>query len=71
MFYLESGGDVDACQDLMGHSSPKTTQTYLRRLNREQRIENGCTLDWSAVPSEATDQFEESRVMGAGGFEPP
>jgi site-specific recombinase XerC len=67
VFYLESGGDMKACQDLMGHASPKTTEGYLRRLDREQRMESVRALDWSA----AADQFGESRVMGAGGFEPP
>ena len=37
-FYVETYGDLDACQDLMGHTSPKTRQTHLRRLNREKRM---------------------------------
>jgi integrase len=66
VFYLESGGDMKACQDLMGHSSPKTTEGYLRRLDREQRMESVRNLDWTAE-----NRFGESRMMGAGGFEPP
>ena len=72
---------MKACQDLMGHSSPKTTEGYLRRLDREQRMESVRKLDWTAANADNADtagktesagnQFGESRVMGAGGFEPP
>jgi integrase/recombinase XerC len=81
VFYLESGGDMKACQDLMGHASPKTTEGYLRRLDREQRMESVRRLDWAAAGSDNTgaaetaefagNQFGESYGVGAGGFEPP
>jgi Phage integrase family len=81
VFYHESGGDMKACQDLMGHAPPRTTEGYLRRLDREQRMESVRRLDWGAVGAGhlpgresaecAEKQFGESRLVGAGGFEPP
>ena len=72
---------MKACQDLMGHSYPKTTEGYLRRLDREQRMESVRRLDWTVAAAVNTDaagntesaenQCGDSRVMGAGGFEPP
>jgi integrase/recombinase XerD len=80
VFYLEAGGDKDSLQDLMGHRSPATTQVYLRKLNRETRMEHVRTLSW-ALPAETHADSETdansanlvggSSLVGAGGFEPP
>ena len=81
VFYLEQGGSQASLQDLMGHSSPKTTEVYLRRLNREQRMEPVRGLSWRGAgtgnaPSLQNPQIGggtqgESYGVGAGGFEPP
>lgn len=49
VFYLEQNpGDLEALQALMGHRSISTTQTYLRRLDRNLAMERVRTLSWGA-----------------------
>ena len=83
VFYLENHtGDVEGLKELMGHESIATTQTYLRKLDRQAAMERVRTLSWDAVastgnidtsafPQFAVKRFESSLAVGAGGFEPP
>ncbi len=59
VFYLEQpGADIQALKDLMGHRSSTTTEVYLRRLDRQARMETVRTLSWKRPD------------MGAVGFGP-
>lgn len=82
VFYLaENPGDVEALKELLGHSSIATTQTYLRKLDREAAMERVSTLSWGVSmtgnqaatesPQIAEKRLAETSLMGAGGFEPP
>jgi integrase len=80
-FYLDSGGDGKALQLLMGHTNPATTERYTRRYDREKRMEQVRELSWAAAMADnsptsgikqtAGTTLGESRLVGAGGFEPP
>ena len=80
-FYLDSGGDSKALQLLIGHKSPTTTERYTRRYDRERRMEQVRELSWAGVMARndatpgtsenAGKALGESRLVGAGGFEPP
>lgn len=81
-FYDETfPGDVLALRDLMGHSSVKTTELYLRRRDKEAGMERVRDLSWGVAapdgglangfPQGAGIPFASSQVVGAGGFEPP
>jgi integrase len=74
VFYDEQyPGDILALRDLMGHSSVKTTELYLRRRDKEAGMEKVRSLSWgvSMTPQIAGKPLESSPVVGAGGFEPP
>jgi integrase/recombinase XerD len=78
VFYLEQRpGDVEALQALLGHRSLRTTEIYLRKLNRGVAMERVRDLSWTGNTSEAgspqtaDDRLAASRLVGAGGFEPP
>jgi integrase len=82
VYYLETHQrDTLALQSLMGHRSPATTQIYLRKLDRQAEMERVRDLSWGVAPggdataSEspqiASKRFDEDRLVGAGGFEPP
>ena len=63
--YLDSHpGDLDALQNLMGHTRAETTQVYLRRQDKFKAMERVRDLSWavSALPSQ--------RLMPPAGFEP-
>jgi len=63
--FLESNpGDLEALQALLGHRNIRTTQTYLRKLDRERAMERVRDLSWG-------EQFADTAGVGAGGFEPP
>jgi site-specific recombinase XerD len=49
VYFLESGHDKYALQLLLGHSSPATTDVYLRRLDKRQRMETVRGLDWGSA----------------------
>ena len=77
-FYLEQNpGDTYGLQKLLGHSSPATTDVYLRRFDKRVAMQPVRTLAWldnettPATPQIAADALSEPSVMGAGGFEPP
>ena len=58
--YLETGaGDLDSLQQLMGHAQITTTQVYLRRLNRRQRMETVRELSWGIEDAEAPNGFPQ------------
>jgi integrase len=82
VYYLERfPGDVEALKELLGHRSIATTQVYLRKLDRATAMERVRSLSWNvAEPGDenaaessqiAAERFESSRLVGAGGFEPP
>jgi integrase len=78
VYYLEHNpGDLAAVQAFLGHRSLRTTEIYLRRLNKATAMERVRTLDWTgnmALPVSAQFAVEtesEPAVVGAGGFEPP
>jgi integrase len=82
VFYLDSfGRDTYGLQKSMGHSSMKTTETYLRRYDARKAMQPLRGLSWAGVndgngeasglPQLAAKWLESSQVMGAGGFEPP
>ena len=80
-FYLETNtGDVEGLKEHMGHESIATTQTYLRRLDKQAAMERNRSMSWgvsldndllTAIPQRAGKRLESSLDMGAGGFEPP
>lgn len=79
-FCLDSGTEGKALQLLMGHSNPATTEIYIRRYDKEKRMESVRDLSWGvSVDNEhgfglaqpCGDRLGESPLMGAGGFEPP
>jgi hypothetical protein len=39
---------LEALRRLLGHSKPDTTQTYLRRLDRERSMESVQDFSWGA-----------------------
>ena len=57
-------GELEALQALMGHSKIETTQTYLRRLNRDRAMERVRDLSWGAP------RFGAFRAKATSGFEP-
>lgn len=82
VFYLEENpGDVEALKELLGHSSIATTQTYLRKLDRQAAMKRVRTLSWgvsmldnkgaTVSPQIAEKTLAVSGAVGAGGFEPP
>ena len=82
VYYLETHQrDTLALQSLMGHRSPATTQIYLRKLDRQAEMERVRDLSWGVAvggdadpaesPQIAEKRFDEDRLVGAGGFEPP
>lgn len=82
VFYLEQGlGPITSLQDLMGHASIRTTQDYLRRMDKEAGMESVRGLSWGGVPTGNLDDALSAQIaglrkassdgMGAGGFEPP
>ena len=81
-FYLEGNpGDVEALKELMGHRTLKTTETYLRKLDKQTAMERVRDLSWgvanaddkgeAGLPQFAEKPFESLAGVGAGGFEPP
>lgn len=80
-FYLETNtGDVEGLKEHMGHESIATTQTYLRRLDKQAAMERNRSMSWgasldndllTAIPQFAGKRLESSLAVGAGGFEPP
>lgn len=81
-FYLERNpDDILGLKELLGHRSLNTTLVYLRRLNKQARMERVRSLSWAdavadngggpGIPQIAAKWLESSPVMGAGGFEPP
>lgn len=83
-FYLERyPDDALGLKDLMGHQSLQTTLIYLRRLDRNSRMERVRDLSWSQDGQQAganeplnhaarnPTTFDTLPVVGAGGFEPP
>ena len=80
-FSLDSGKDSKALQEAMGHKNPATTERYIQRYDREKRQETFRDLDWASVIPDNTrragsvqiaeETLGESRLVGAGGFEPP
>jgi integrase len=82
VFYLEGRiGDLQGLKELMGHESIATTQTYLRKLDREVAMERVRGLSWGVDEIENMDaallsqvaakRNQSSTYMGVGGFEPP
>lgn len=78
VYYLEQNpGDLEAVQAFLGHRSLRTTEIYLRRLNKANAMERVRTLDWTGnmalpvSPQFAGETEKEPVVVGAGGFEPP
>jgi site-specific recombinase XerD len=86
VYYLENfERDTFGLQELMGHTDPKTTRTYLRRFDKRRAMEPVRELSWgvtfgganrgnsdtAGMPQFAEKALESSQVMGAGGFEPP
>lgn len=82
VYYLEQHpGDLEALQELMGHTDPKTTRVYLRKLDRNAAMERVRDLSWNvattddeqalADPQTAGFALASSAGVGAGGFEPP
>ncbi len=74
-FYEETNrGDLLALRDLMGHTSVKTTELYLRRRDKAAGMEAVRTLSWGVDPETSQTAgitLASSLAMGAGGFEPP
>jgi integrase len=81
-FYLESNvGDVEGLKEHMGHESIATTQTYLRRLDKQVAMERNRSMSWGAATLDnallaktslvAENGLASSLAVGAGGFEPP
>ncbi|MHB8742549.1 MAG: tyrosine-type recombinase/integrase [Sulfuricaulis sp.] len=79
-FYLERNpDDLLGLKELMGHRSLNTTLIYLRRMNKQARMERVRTLSWQQPSVDGlsngaglhTTMFNDLSVMGAGGFEPP
>lgn len=82
VFYLEQNpGSLESLKELMGHRSLLTTQTYLRKLDRDVAMESVRTLNWGVAVSDdaglaeslqiRVESLAASQAMGAGGFEPP
>ena len=71
--FLENNpGEMIALQELMGHDRPETTLVYLRRLDRQQRMETVRSLSWGAAGSKqfAGKPMESNAVTEKEGFEP-
>jgi integrase len=81
-FYLERNpGDLEGLKELMGHRTLKTTEIYLRKLDKQTAMERVRDLSWgvsnlgdeeaAGFPQRAEIPYASSAGVGAGGFEPP
>ncbi len=71
--FLENNpGEMIALQELMGHERSETTLVYLRRLNRQQRMETVRTLSWGKAGNTqfGAEPMESNGVTEKEGFEP-
>jgi site-specific recombinase XerC len=78
VFYLERKRDTLGLQELMGPPSMKTTEVYLRRLDKRRAMEPrpravvGVALAGNDdAPQPRKRALASSPGVGAGGFEPP
>lgn len=81
VFYLERNpDDLLGLKELLGHRSLNTTLIYLRRLQKQARMERVRSLSWSEtagvggaawLSQSPPTVLAASGLVGAGGFEPP
>lgn len=67
VYYLEHfERDTFGLQELMGHTDPKTTRTYLRRFDKRRAMEPVRELSWGIAFSTATSTENEAANTPSG-----